>query len=182
MKIRLAVVLALTASIGGRVVGAAAAPAQNAPDGDGVRRLLQRLERIVTAGDTPAYAAELSETADQVTAIDFAGTELAAACDLVYVAHDATFSYPVVRIISPPDFQYHPWLVGMRNAMELVLTGDPVTGDEGARVLDGAEPEVAPQHLCRRQVDPRPGAVHLVVPQHVVEPVEQCRNPPDATL
>ena len=62
------------------------------------------------------------------------GTELAAACDLVYVAHDASFSYPVVRVISPPDFQYHPWLVGMRNAMELVLTGDPVTGDDAVRM------------------------------------------------
>jgi enoyl-CoA hydratase len=62
------------------------------------------------------------------------GTELVAACDLVYVAHDATFSYPVVRVISPPDFQYHPWLVGMRNAMELVLTGDPVTGDDAVRM------------------------------------------------
>jgi enoyl-CoA hydratase len=62
------------------------------------------------------------------------GTELAAACDLVYVAHDATFSYPVVRVFSPPDFQYHPWLVGMRNAMELVLTGDPITGDEAVRM------------------------------------------------
>ena len=29
------------------------------------------------------------------------GTELVAACDLVYVADDATFSYPVVRVISP---------------------------------------------------------------------------------
>ncbi len=62
------------------------------------------------------------------------GTELVAACDLVYVAHDATFSYPVVRVISPPDFQYHPWLVGMRNAMELVLTGDPITGDDAVRM------------------------------------------------
>ncbi len=62
------------------------------------------------------------------------GTELVAACDLVYVADDATFSYPVVRVISPPDFQYHPWLVGMRNAMELVLTGDPVTGDDAVRM------------------------------------------------
>ncbi len=62
------------------------------------------------------------------------GTELAAACDLVYVADDATFSYPVVRVISPPDFQYHPWLVGMRNAMELVLTGDPITGDDAVRM------------------------------------------------
>jgi enoyl-CoA hydratase len=62
------------------------------------------------------------------------GTELVAACDLVYVAHDATFSYPVVRVLSPPDFQYHPWLVGMRNAMELVLMGDPVTGDDAVRI------------------------------------------------
>ncbi len=62
------------------------------------------------------------------------GTELAAACDLVYVANDATFSYPVVRIISPPDFQYHPWLVGMRNAMELILTGDPISGEEAMRM------------------------------------------------
>jgi len=62
------------------------------------------------------------------------GTELVAACDLVYATHDATFSYPVVRVISPPDFQYHPWLVGMRNAMELVLTGDPVTGDDAVRM------------------------------------------------
>jgi enoyl-CoA hydratase len=62
------------------------------------------------------------------------GTELVAACDLVYVAHDATFSYPVVRVISPPDFQYHPWLVGMRNAMELVLMGDPITGDEAVSI------------------------------------------------
>lgn len=62
------------------------------------------------------------------------GTELVAACDLVYVAHDASFSYPVVRVISPPDFQYHPWLVGMRNAMELILTGDAITGDDAVRM------------------------------------------------
>jgi enoyl-CoA hydratase len=62
------------------------------------------------------------------------GTELVAACDLVYVAHDASFSYPVARVISPPDFQYHPWLAGMRNAMELVLTGDPITGDDAVRM------------------------------------------------
>ncbi len=62
------------------------------------------------------------------------GSELAAACDLVYAARDATFSYPVVRVISPPDFQYHPWLVGMRSAMELLLTGDAVDGEEAVRI------------------------------------------------
>ena len=51
------------------------------------------------------------------------GTELATACDIVYVADDAQIGYPPVRLMSPPDMQYHPWLVGMRRAMELMLTG-----------------------------------------------------------
>jgi enoyl-CoA hydratase len=62
------------------------------------------------------------------------GTELMAACDLAYAAADAQIGYPVTRIISPPDMQFHPWLVGMRNAMELLLTGDSVSGDEAARI------------------------------------------------
>jgi enoyl-CoA hydratase len=42
------------------------------------------------------------------------GTELATACDVVYVADNAEIGYPPVRLMSPPDMQYHPWLVGMR--------------------------------------------------------------------
>jgi enoyl-CoA hydratase len=83
------------------------------------------------------------------------GTELATACDLVYVAEDAKIGYPVVRAISPPDNQFYPWIVGMRRAMELMLTGDSMSGLEAvdcgfanrafpkdeleARVLDVAE-------------------------------------------
>jgi len=55
-------------------------------------------------------------------------TELASACDLVYVADEAEISYPVVRVMSPPDWQYHTVLLGMRRAMELMLTGDPISG------------------------------------------------------
>jgi enoyl-CoA hydratase len=62
------------------------------------------------------------------------GTELASACDLVYVSQDAAISYPVVRVASPPDWQYHTVLLGMRRAMELMLTGDPITGEEAARI------------------------------------------------
>ncbi len=58
------------------------------------------------------------------------GTELATACDLVYVAEDAKIGYPVVRSISPPDNQFYPWLVGLRRAMELMLTGDHMSGLE----------------------------------------------------
>ncbi|MFI5952716.1 enoyl-CoA hydratase-related protein [Cryptosporangium sp. NPDC051539] len=61
-------------------------------------------------------------------------TELASACDLVYVASDAKISYPVVRVASPPDWQYHTVLLGLRRAMELMLTGDPIDGDEAARI------------------------------------------------
>jgi enoyl-CoA hydratase len=58
------------------------------------------------------------------------GTELATSCDLVYVAEDAKIGYPVVRSMSPPDNQFYPWLVGMRNAMEMMLTGDAISGTD----------------------------------------------------
>ena len=58
------------------------------------------------------------------------GTELATGCDLVYVAEDAQIGYPVVRSMSPPDNQFYPWIVGMRRAMEMMLTGDSISGVE----------------------------------------------------
>ncbi len=62
------------------------------------------------------------------------GSELAVACDLVYVAEDAQIGYPAVRTMSPPDNQYHAWLMGMRAAMELMLTGDAISGVEAVRL------------------------------------------------
>jgi enoyl-CoA hydratase len=61
------------------------------------------------------------------------GSELATACDLVYVADDAKIGYPPTRSMSPPDMQFHPWLLGMRRAMEMYLTGDAISGVEAAR-------------------------------------------------
>ena len=58
------------------------------------------------------------------------GTELATSCDLVYVAEDAKIGYPVVRSMSPPDNQFFPWIMGMRNAMEMMLTGDAISGKD----------------------------------------------------
>jgi enoyl-CoA hydratase/carnithine racemase len=60
------------------------------------------------------------------------GSELATACDVVLVADDAQIGYPPVRLMSPPDMQFHPWLVGMRRAMELMLSGDAMSGREAA--------------------------------------------------
>jgi enoyl-CoA hydratase len=61
------------------------------------------------------------------------GSELATACDLVYVAEDAKIGYPPTRLMSPPDMQFHPWLMGMRRAMEMYLTGDAISGTEAAQ-------------------------------------------------
>jgi enoyl-CoA hydratase len=62
------------------------------------------------------------------------GSELATACDLVYVAEDAQIGYPPVRMMSPPDNQFHAWLCGLRPAMEMMLTGDAISGIEAVRV------------------------------------------------
>jgi enoyl-CoA hydratase len=60
------------------------------------------------------------------------GSELATGCDLVYVAEDAQIGYPAVRF-GVPDMQFHAWLVGMRLGMEMMLTGDSISGVEAAR-------------------------------------------------
>ena len=60
------------------------------------------------------------------------GTELPTSCDLVYVAEDAAIGYPVVRSMSPPDNQFFPHLLGLRNAMEMMLTGNAISGIEAA--------------------------------------------------
>jgi enoyl-CoA hydratase/carnithine racemase len=57
------------------------------------------------------------------------GSELATGCDVVYVADDAQIGYPAVRF-GVPDMQFHPWLLGMRKGMEMLLTGDSVNGEE----------------------------------------------------
>jgi len=62
------------------------------------------------------------------------GSELMAACDLAYVAEGAQIGYPPVRLMSPPDNQFHPWLASMRDAMELMLTGDAIDGHEAVRM------------------------------------------------
>ena len=61
------------------------------------------------------------------------GTELATACDLVYVAEDAAIGYPPVRLMSPPDMQWQTWMMGLRHGMEALLTGDSMTGIEAAQ-------------------------------------------------
>ena len=61
------------------------------------------------------------------------GSELATGCDLVYMAEDAQIGYPAVRF-GVPDMHFHAWFVGMRKAMEMMLTGDSISGVEAAQL------------------------------------------------
>jgi enoyl-CoA hydratase len=61
------------------------------------------------------------------------GSELATCCDLVYMADDAQMGYPAVRF-GVPDNHFHTWFVGMRKAMEMMVTGDSISGVEAARL------------------------------------------------
>lgn len=71
------------------------------------------------------------------------GTELANACDLIYVADDAKIGYPPVRLMSPPDMTWQPWMMGLRRGMEALLTGDHMTGAEA--VAAGAANRAFPE-------------------------------------
>ncbi len=81
------------------------------------------------------------------------GSELATGCDLIYIAEDAKMGYPAVRF-GVPDMHFHAWFLGMRRAMEMMVTGDSISGIEAvaegwanrafpAEDLDAAVLEVA---------------------------------------
>jgi len=78
------------------------------------------------------------------------GVELAAACDLTYVATDARIGHPVAPLFGPPDFNFSPWLVGPRHSMEMMLTGELMTGEEAVRI--GFANQAWPAHELDDQV------------------------------
>jgi enoyl-CoA hydratase len=57
------------------------------------------------------------------------GSELATGCDLVVMAEDAQMGYPAVRF-GVPDMHFHAWFLGMRRAMDMMVTGDSINGIE----------------------------------------------------
>ena len=61
------------------------------------------------------------------------GSELATCCDLVYMAEDAEMGYPAVRF-GVPDNHFHAWFVGMRKAMEMMVTGDSIDGVQATQL------------------------------------------------
>lgn len=69
------------------------------------------------------------------------GSELATGCDLVVIAEDAQMGYPAVRF-GVPDMHFHAWFLGMRRAMDMMVTGDSINGIEA--VAEGWANKVFP--------------------------------------
>ncbi len=60
------------------------------------------------------------------------GAELAAVCDMVFTARDATWGFPEIKLgcFPPVAAVALPSLVGQKRATELILTGRQFSGDE----------------------------------------------------
>jgi enoyl-CoA hydratase len=78
-------------------------------------------------------------------------SELATCCDLVYMATDAQMGYPAVRF-GVPDMHFHAWFVGPRKAMEMMLTGDSISGTEAVE-LGWANAAFPPDELEERVLE-----------------------------
>jgi cyclohexa-1,5-dienecarbonyl-CoA hydratase len=64
------------------------------------------------------------------------GAELAAVCDMVYTARDATWGFPEIKLgcYPPVAAVALPVLVGQKRAAELILTGRQISGDEAVAI------------------------------------------------
>lgn len=64
------------------------------------------------------------------------GAELAAVCDIVYTARDATWGFPEIKLgcYPPVAAVALPALVGQKRATELIVTGRQFSGDEAVAI------------------------------------------------
>jgi len=64
------------------------------------------------------------------------GAELAAVCDMVYTASDATWGFPEIKLACYPPVAAVALapLIGQKRAAELILTGRQFSGDEAAAI------------------------------------------------
>jgi cyclohexa-1,5-dienecarbonyl-CoA hydratase len=64
------------------------------------------------------------------------GAELAAVCDMVYTARDASWGFPEIKLgcYPPVAAVALPTLVGQKHATELILTGRQISGDEAVAI------------------------------------------------
>jgi enoyl-CoA hydratase len=60
--------------------------------------------------------------------------ELAMACDFVLADRGSTFGEPEARIAASAPFLVTPWVMGIRHAKEMLLTGELMTAERAERI------------------------------------------------
>jgi cyclohexa-1,5-dienecarbonyl-CoA hydratase len=77
------------------------------------------------------------------------GAELAAVCDMVYTARDATWGFPEIKLgcYPPVAAVALPALVGQKRAAELILTGRQISGEEAVAI------GLANRSACAEELD-----------------------------
>jgi enoyl-CoA hydratase/3-hydroxyacyl-CoA dehydrogenase len=112
-------------------------------DADSGRELLDHMHGLLREMETSSLV-----TIAAVNAVAFGGgCELAMACDLRIAADSATFGQPEINLGIIPGFggtQRLPRLVGEAKALELNLTGDPITAEQAYEL--GLATRVVPDH------------------------------------
>jgi cyclohexa-1,5-dienecarbonyl-CoA hydratase len=85
------------------------------------------------------------------------GAELAAVCDMVYTARDATWGFPEIKLgcYPPVAAVALPALIGQKRAAELILTGRQFSGDEAVAIglATRAAPAEELETVVREAVD-----------------------------
>jgi len=82
-----------------------------------------------------------------------AGAELASFCDLVIATDNAQFRQPEIKlgVFPPMGAVVYPRVVGPRRAMELLLTGDPISALQAQQM--GLVNRVVPRERLKETVD-----------------------------
>ena len=82
-----------------------------------------------------------------------AGCELAAFCDMVIASENAKFLQPEIRlgVFPPMGAVVYPRVIGPKRAMEMLLTGDPVTAQQA--LVMGLVNRVVPRASLAQTVD-----------------------------
>jgi len=62
------------------------------------------------------------------------GTDMALCSDLIFAAEDAQFGYPPARVWGEPTTAMWVYRLGLEHAKRLMLTGEPLSGLEAARL------------------------------------------------
>jgi enoyl-CoA hydratase / 3-hydroxyacyl-CoA dehydrogenase len=112
-------------------------------DAQGGKQLLDQMHALLREMESSRIA-----TIAAVNALAFGGgCELAMACDFRIAAQSATFGQPEINLGIIPGFggtQRLPRLIGEAKALELNLTGDPISAEEAYEL--GLANRVVPDH------------------------------------